>query len=98
MIYDVHVIRKDIEEGRACSCKLCPIALAVGRVLDLNFQDVWVGTYTIRTKQNPRIKIIESENADFKTTDFIRWFDHSMGMDPRCKPFSFKIEVLDAPA
>lgn len=77
----IHVTQADIDEGEACNCYRCPIALAIRRA----------HSPRIHIAVNPSTAEIRDKRFDLpvEVADFICWFDNC---DPHSQPkgpFSF---------
>lgn len=80
----VHVTIDHINAGLRADCKKCPVALALGEILDI--EDFAVGDYDVYL-ENCRLRVF----LPFAVGKFIQDFDsHKL-----VKPFSFTLEVPD---
>ncbi len=81
----IQVTQEHIDEGIVYDCEVCPIALAINRLLKLGLKTVIVATVIICNSDRELCRC----NYPDEARDFINRFDR---LDP-VKPFSFELDI-----
>ncbi len=86
----INVTKEDIEEGLSNDCYLCPIAVAIGRIIKDECRAM-VHSSLINFYKRPNNKFITTVYLPATAIQFIKLFD-SVGQG---EPFSFNVNVED---
>ena len=89
----IEVTQKDIDEGIADECWLCPVALAAQRAgATFGYHDVTCGQERIYFRKNGAIDVSARRHLPLQAIRFINNFDSEVfGI---AEPFSFEVEDL----
>lgn len=84
----IQVLQKDIDEGEACNCRDCPLALAIKRAYLPETPEVKVCPFHVIINGIKRFRLPSV------ATDFINWFDtrHYRTSGLIKGPFSFELK------